>query len=77
MKMGLLSPTAPPIFPKSDEPDLARAKQELDAAIQLHKKHMNGTAPTTGPAGEKSQMKMMMQMRAAREALGDYYGRPE
>jgi hypothetical protein len=47
-----------------------KARRELDAAIALHEKHMNGTAPTTGAEGEKSQMKMMIQMKAARRALG-------
>jgi hypothetical protein len=50
--------------------DVPKARRELDAAIALHEKHMNGTAPTTGAEGEKSQMKMMMQMKAARRALG-------
>lgn len=45
------------------------ALSQLDAAIALHEQHMNGTAPTTGPAGEKSQQKMMDQMMAARDAL--------
>lgn len=37
----------------------------LKKAIALHKKHMDGTAPTTGAAGEKSQMLMMTQMEKA------------
>lgn len=50
--------------------DIERAISRLDLAIALHEKHMNGTAPTTGPEGEKSQQKMMDQMVAARTALG-------
>jgi len=45
------------------------AKAWLKKAIALHKKHMDGTAPTTGPAGEKSQMLMMEQMENALAAL--------
>lgn len=45
------------------------AKAWLKKAIALHKKHMDGTAPTTGPAGEKSQMLMMEQMENALSAL--------
>ena len=37
----------------------------LERAIALHAKHMNGTAPTTGPAGMKSQMEMMNLMKGA------------
>ena len=37
----------------------------LKKAIALHEKHMNGSAPTTGAAGEKSQMLMMTQMKNA------------
>lgn len=48
----------------------AQAVAMLDQAIALHVKHMNGTAPTTGPDGEASQMKMMQQMQTARAALG-------
>lgn len=50
--------------------DMEEAASQLDDAIALHQKHMNGTAPTTGPDGEKSQMLMMQQMKAARAALG-------
>ncbi len=50
--------------------DIGSAMSQLDSAIALHEKHMNGTAPTTGPEGEKSQQKMMYQMVAARNALG-------
>lgn len=50
--------------------DIGSAMSQLDSAIALHEKHMNGTAPTTGPEGEKSQQKMMDQMVAARTALG-------
>ena len=41
----------------------------LRRAIALHEKHMNGTAPTTGPAGERSQAEMMTMMRRALAAL--------
>ena len=37
----------------------------LEKAIALHEKHMNGSAPTTGKEGEKSQMLMMEQMKNA------------
>lgn len=37
----------------------------LKKAIALHEKHMNGSAPTTGKEGEKSQMFMMEQMKNA------------
>lgn len=53
----------------NDNPDTSEAASQLDAAIELHKKHMAGAAPTTGAAGEKSQQKMMDQMMAARAAL--------
>lgn len=36
-----------------------QAENLLERAIALHAKHMNGTAPTTGPMGMKSQMEMM------------------
>lgn len=49
--------------------DVSSAVDQLNAAITLHKKHMNGTAPTTGAAGEASQKKMMDQMMAALSAL--------
>ena len=49
--------------------DVATAKEWLQEAIALHEKHMNGTAPTTGAAGEKSQMEMMDQMKKALAAL--------
>lgn len=45
------------------------AIDQLNAAIALHEKHMNGTAPTTGKAGDASQQKMMDQMTAALAAL--------
>lgn len=41
----------------------------LKKAISLHEKHMNGTAPTTGVAGEKSQKLMMSQMMRALSEL--------
>jgi hypothetical protein len=51
------------------KPDLAKAKGKLRAAIALHEKHMNGSAPTTGKAGEKSQQAMMDLMEEALAAL--------
>lgn len=50
--------------------DVDAAKLQLDDAIALHEQHMNGSAPTTGPEGEKSQQLMMDQMVNARKALG-------
>lgn len=50
-------------------PDVPSAVKYLEEAIALHVRHMNGTAPTTGAAGEKSQQKMMDQMREALRAL--------
>lgn len=49
--------------------DIALAKAKLQDAIALHKKHMNGTAPTTGAAGEESQQAMMDMMVEALSAL--------
>lgn len=53
----------PPLHLLTD--GIGDAKAWLKKAIALHKKHMDGTAPTTGPAGEKSQMLMMEQMENA------------
>lgn len=53
----------------AEDVDKAKAEKSLKAAIALHEKHMNGTAPTTGEDGEKSQMKMMRMMKAALEFL--------
>lgn len=50
-------------------PDVRRAVALLRDAIELHEKHMDGRAPTTGPAGEKSQEAMMVMMRDALTAL--------
>ena len=50
-------------------PDLKLAQRKLEDAISLHKKHMNGTAPTTGPSGDKSQMEMMLMMQSALDAI--------
>ena len=50
-------------------PDQNKARRYLADAIALHEKHMNGTEPTTGPAGEKSQDEMMRMMQQAYEAL--------
>lgn len=44
---------------------IQQAENLLERAIVLHAKHMNGTAPTTGPAGMKSQMEMMNLMKSA------------
>lgn len=49
----------------AEDVDTAKAEKSLKDAIALHEKHMNGTAPTTGADGEKSQMKMMLMMKAA------------
>lgn len=51
------------------ENGIKEAKKLLDDAIALHVKHMDGTAPTTGKDGEKSQMEMMDQMKSARKEL--------
>ncbi|MHA0335817.1 hypothetical protein [Sphingomonas aquatilis] len=45
--------------------NITKAVEWLQKAIALHRNHMNGTAPTTGEAGEKSQMLMMEQMENA------------
>jgi hypothetical protein len=45
------------------------AEDLLMDAISLHQKHMDGTAPTTGPAGMRSQMEMMRLMKAALAAM--------
>lgn len=37
----------------------------LNAAIERHERHMNGTEPTA----EASQMQMMVEMKNARKAL--------
>lgn len=54
---------------KENKPDIKAAIKWLSDAIDLHEKHMNGTAPTTGPTGDKSQQKMMDQMQNAYKAL--------
>lgn len=59
---------------------IEQAETLLEKAIALHAKHMNGTAPTTGPAGMKSQMEMMNMMKVAlvmlrRSKLGGILGR--
>ncbi len=54
----------------TDDDAVPTAKALLRAAIELHRKHMNGTAPTTGAEGEESQQKMMDMMQQALEALG-------
>lgn len=58
-----------------DDADVPEAKRQLRKAIALHEQHMNGSAPTTGKDGEKSQMAMMAMMQAALDALtGDSPG---
>lgn len=59
---------------KADEPNVPKAKKWLGKAIALHEKHMDGTAPTTGDAGEASQKLMMTQMKTAMTALGGDMG---
>lgn len=54
---------------RSRSPDVDKAVKLLNDAIDLHENHMNGSAPTTGDAGMKSQMKMMRMMESALEAL--------
>lgn len=51
------------------KPGVAEAVKLLEQAIALHEKHMNGTAPTTGAAGMRSQMEMMRMMQGALQAL--------
>lgn len=53
----------------NDKADINVAIRELRKAIELHEKHMRGTAPTTGPAGMRSQQEMMDMMRRAMAAL--------
>lgn len=56
-----------PVEDITDSP--AAAEKWLRKAIALHEKHMNGTAPTTGKAGEASQELMMTQMKNALSEL--------
>lgn len=49
--------------------NLRLAQRKLEEAIALHEKHMNGTAPVSGPAGDKSQLAMMNMMKASLAAL--------
>lgn len=49
--------------------DIKGAIKPLKAAIALHEKHMDGSAPTTGPAGEASQQKMMDLMQESLSVL--------
>lgn len=49
--------------------DIEEARKQLRMAIELHEKHMKGTAPTTGPAGMRSQQEMMEMMKRAMAAL--------
>lgn len=57
------------IFDSLTTDGAAEAIAWLKKAIALHKKHMDGTAPTTGSDGEKSQMLMMTQMKNALSEL--------
>lgn len=52
-------------LPIAFEDGAKEAAAWLKKAIALHEKHMNGSAPTTGKEGEKSQMLMMEQMKNA------------
>lgn len=61
---------SPPMPPPAPAADLASATRDLRAAIRLHRLHMDGAAPTTGPDGERSQMTMMRQMQRALAAIG-------
>lgn len=49
--------------------NVSKAVTLLQQAIELHEKHMDGRAPTTGPLGMKSQMEMMDMMTGALAAL--------
>lgn len=51
------------------------AAQWLDAAISRHERHMNGDEPTDGAEGEKSQQKLMNEMKKARAAIDAPGGR--
>ena len=48
-----------------------KAIKPLTAAIALHQAHMDGTEPTTGAEGKKSQQKLMGQMERVLAALTD------
>jgi hypothetical protein len=50
--------------------DMPTAIKELKQAIALHEQHLEGTAPTTGTAGRRSQLRMMRMMERALTALG-------
>jgi HK97 family phage prohead protease len=50
---------------KGSAPDVDAAVKSLAAAIDRHKRHMDGSEPTD----EASQMQMMMEMQAAHRAL--------
>lgn len=62
-------PAAPGAAPKPDDggggANVNEAKKWLDAAIARHERHMDGTEATD----EKSQQKMMDEMKRARAAL--------
>ncbi|MES2323271.1 MAG: hypothetical protein V4633_13485 [Pseudomonadota bacterium] len=49
--------------------NLKLAEAKLEQAIALHERHMDGTAPVNGTAGEKSQREMMRMMKSALAAL--------
>lgn len=67
MKMTTKTSTTKSAAPK--KPDVPTAKKLLNKAIDLHEKHMEGKAPVTGKAGEKSQQEMMTMMEKAAAAL--------
>lgn len=52
-----------------DNEDVQAAERWLEQAIARHERHMNGTEPTTGAAGERSQQTMMDEMQNALDAL--------
>lgn len=52
-----------------EEMNVPAAIDQLRKAIRLHERHMDGSEPTTGDEGEKSQRKLMNQMQAALAAL--------
>lgn len=56
--------------------DDQRAVKSLRVAIARHERHMAGTEPTTGPDGERSQKKMMDEMRDALAELEGGGSRP-
>lgn len=55
--------------PGSPTQELSAAKNALAKAITIHHKHLGGTLPTTGKAGEASQNEMMSLMQRAYAGL--------